>query len=294
MKAPRNPDAATETRRAAGGADLENGRARPGCGGDAGGSVDAGRRFRLVALPRTRRQSRPRPRRPPSASGPLRAVRRRGSTRGSTCARPLQQARPQRLALAARLRSARAQARDARHAGDRLRRSGHQRLLATAASAARIQPPATGDLLPARYIGWRRRATPTTSTTCRRPRRRTPRKRPRRNWPRKCGSPAKRWPSRCYHDTRMDWGATRCYTVRTFETIAGLTLQSDAPPRRRASRWSDTFAAGARRRISRPSSTEGAINLIWEPNTEKDIAGYIVLRGTPAAGKLGYQAADAG
>ena len=32
--------------------------------------------------------------------------------------------------------------------------------------------------------------------------------------------------------------------------------------------------------------SDGAINLIWEPNTEKDLAGYLVLRGTAAAGTL--------
>jgi hypothetical protein len=86
-----------------------------------------------------------------------------------------------------------------------------------------------------------------------------------------------------YHDSRMDWGATRCYTVRTSETIAGLTLQSDAPPPACVT-LEDTFAPAAPKDLQ-TVATEGAINLIWEPNTEKDIAGYIVLRGTPA-GKL--------
>jgi hypothetical protein len=86
-----------------------------------------------------------------------------------------------------------------------------------------------------------------------------------------------------YHDTRMDWGATRCYTVRTFETIAGLTLQSDAPPPACVTLM-DTFPPAAPRELQTVAS-EGAIDLIWEANTEKDIAGYVVLRGTPD-GKL--------
>ena len=42
----------------------------------------------------------------------------------------------------------------------------------------------------------------------------------------------------------------------------------------------DTFAPAAPKELQTVPS-EGAIDLIWEPNTEKDIAGYIVLRGTP-------------
>ena len=33
-------------------------------------------------------------------------------------------------------------------------------------------------------------------------------------------------------------------------------------------------------------ATAGQISLIWDPNTEKDLAGYIVLRGEDPAGPL--------
>ena len=32
-----------------------------------------------------------------------------------------------------------------------------------------------------------------------------------------------------YADSRIEWGSTRCYTVRTVETFGDLTLESDAP-----------------------------------------------------------------
>ncbi len=87
-----------------------------------------------------------------------------------------------------------------------------------------------------------------------------------------------------FHDTRMDWGATRCYTVRVFETIAGLTLQSDAPAPACVT-LVDTFPPAPPKELQTVAS-EGAIDLIWEPNAEKDVAGYVVLRGTTPAGKL--------
>jgi predicted small lipoprotein YifL len=77
-------------------------------------------------------------------------------------------------------------------------------------------------------------------------------------------------------DGRMVWGEKRCYTVRTAESVGGFTIESDAPPA-----WCetlvDTFAPAAPKGVAGIPS-EGAINLIWEPNTEKDLEGYIVMR----------------
>jgi hypothetical protein len=87
-----------------------------------------------------------------------------------------------------------------------------------------------------------------------------------------------------YEDKRMDWGATRCYTVRTVETIAGLTIQSEALPPR-CETLKDTFPPAAPRDLQAVPG-EGRIDLIWESNNEKDLAGYIVLRGLTPADKL--------
>ena len=47
----------------------------------------------------------------------------------------------------------------------------------------------------------------------------------------------------------------------------------------------DTFAPAAPKGLTAIAS-DGAVNLIWEPNAEKDLAGYLVLRGTAPDGTL--------
>jgi hypothetical protein len=76
----------------------------------------------------------------------------------------------------------------------------------------------------------------------------------------------------------------RCYTVRVAERVAGAIIEGDAAPAR-CETFVDTFAPAAPKGLTAIPS-DGAINLIWEPNTEKDLAGYLVLRGTAAAGTL--------
>jgi len=80
-----------------------------------------------------------------------------------------------------------------------------------------------------------------------------------------------------FEDPRIEWGGKRCYTVRAIETVGGLAIESDASPPECAT-LTDTFAPGAPKNLQ-AVATEGAISLIWDPNTEKDLAGYLVLRG---------------
>lgn len=81
-------------------------------------------------------------------------------------------------------------------------------------------------------------------------------------------------------DQRLEWGVERCYTVRAVETVAGLALEGDAAETRCVTPV-DTFAPAAPGGLLL-SPAQGAINLNWDASREKDLAGYIVLRGASA------------
>ncbi len=81
-----------------------------------------------------------------------------------------------------------------------------------------------------------------------------------------------------YVDQRVTFGETRCYAVRAVETWAGATIES-APTPPVCKKLIDTFPPAAPKGLTAVAS-QGSISLIWEPNTESDLAGYIVLRGT--------------
>jgi hypothetical protein len=82
-------------------------------------------------------------------------------------------------------------------------------------------------------------------------------------------------------DRRIEWGAERCYTVRTVLTVGLLSVESE-PVAPTCEKLTDTFPPAAPKGLVVVPS-EAAINLIWDPNTEKDLAGYIVLRAPGAA-----------
>jgi hypothetical protein len=79
-----------------------------------------------------------------------------------------------------------------------------------------------------------------------------------------------------FDDARIAWGEKRCYAVRTMETVGGLTIESDASPIECAT-LADTFPPAAPANLQAVAS-EGAISLIWDANTEKDLAGYLIFR----------------
>jgi hypothetical protein len=81
-----------------------------------------------------------------------------------------------------------------------------------------------------------------------------------------------------YEDTRMDWGTKRCYLVRSVEVVARIAVESE-PAGPACEVLVDTFAPAAPKGLN-AVSTDGAINLIWDANTEPDLAGYFVLRAS--------------
>lgn len=69
----------------------------------------------------------------------------------------------------------------------------------------------------------------------------------------------------------------RCYLVRTVRGVAPETVEGDPSPRACVTPL-DVFAP-ARPAGLVPVASANAISLIWQPNTEADLAGYLVLRG---------------
>jgi hypothetical protein len=82
-----------------------------------------------------------------------------------------------------------------------------------------------------------------------------------------------------YTDTRIAWGTERCYAVRAVATMGALSVESGEQPAKCVT-LVDTFPPAAPKGLTGVAS-EAAISLIWEPNGEKDLAGYLVLRGVP-------------
>jgi hypothetical protein len=86
-------------------------------------------------------------------------------------------------------------------------------------------------------------------------------------------------------DRRVQFGADRCYAVRTVTQLGTFAVESDlSEPACIA--LVDRFAPAAPTGLQAVAG-EGAISLIWEANSEADLLGYLVLRaegtGTPKA-----------
>jgi hypothetical protein len=82
----------------------------------------------------------------------------------------------------------------------------------------------------------------------------------------------------------VEFGKEECFAVRSVITVMGVNIESP-PSERVCATAADTFAPAAPKGLQAVAST-GAINLIWDANTESDLAGYLVLRGEAPGDKL--------
>lgn len=87
-----------------------------------------------------------------------------------------------------------------------------------------------------------------------------------------------------FEDARLAFGVERCYAVRALSVIGNLRLESEASPPACVTP-TDTFPPAPPRSLNAVAG-EGAVSLIWEANAEKDLAGYLVLRGEAPGEKL--------
>jgi hypothetical protein len=72
-------------------------------------------------------------------------------------------------------------------------------------------------------------------------------------------------------------GRERCYTVTAVRGSGSSAVEGD-PSSSACVASTDDFPPAAPAGLS-TTSANGAINLVWEPNAEPDVAGYLVLRG---------------
>ena len=82
-----------------------------------------------------------------------------------------------------------------------------------------------------------------------------------------------------YTDPRVEYGVERCYAVRTLDVVAGFEVRSRLSPATCVT-FVDTFPPAAPQALTAIGSA-GEVSLLWRPNEEADVAGYVVLRGSP-------------
>ena len=85
-----------------------------------------------------------------------------------------------------------------------------------------------------------------------------------------------------YSDRRIEFGRERCYAIRLVDGVGASEVRSPAS-RTMCVALVDTFSPAAPTGVT-AIGDEGVISLVWNENTEPDIAGYLVLRG-PATGE---------
>jgi hypothetical protein len=87
-----------------------------------------------------------------------------------------------------------------------------------------------------------------------------------------------------FKQPQVEFGVRRCYVVRAVRVAGLISIESEPSPPACVTPV-DTFPPEAPRQLVH-SVSENSVSLIWEPNTDKDLAGYLVLRGDTNAEKL--------
>ncbi len=75
----------------------------------------------------------------------------------------------------------------------------------------------------------------------------------------------------------VSFGVEQCFEVRAVDRVAGTPVMSPASPRTCITP-KDTFPPAAPRSLAVIAGS-GVINVIWDANSERDLVGYLVLRG---------------
>lgn len=87
-----------------------------------------------------------------------------------------------------------------------------------------------------------------------------------------------------FEDPRVEFGTERCYVVRTVDGTASVEQES-APSAKACVSLRDVFPPAAPKGLAAVWSN-GGVSLNWEPNSEADLAGYLVMRGEASGGPL--------
>jgi hypothetical protein len=82
----------------------------------------------------------------------------------------------------------------------------------------------------------------------------------------------------------VTFGRERCFIVRPVDVVSGLVARGPASTPS-CVKPVDTFPPAAPRNLQAVAGA-GTISLIWEANSEADLAGYLVLRGDAAGDTL--------
>lgn len=87
-----------------------------------------------------------------------------------------------------------------------------------------------------------------------------------------------------FEHTGVAFGQEQCYRVRSIALVDGVSLEGE-PSAPHCVTPRDEFPPAAPRGLA-AVPTAGQISLIWDANSEKDLAGYLVLRGDAPDGPL--------